>query len=253
MVSVQMKLMYLISTLSILLFGSVYAAGEALTIAIVSYNPPFTIQNSKNDIYGYDIDMMNYLCKLMGRSCKYQVMKQEFLLKAVADKKVDLALNTLTITTERLAMVNFTTPYLLSQYRFLSNDPNIFDQPYSLNLLNNKKIGVLSGSIFAHSSYNLGIQDATILPYDSLSKMLDDFQTKKLNFVLLHNPTAVYWDTNLPGDYRVVGTPFTLGLGVGIAINKNNSSLLRDLNKAIKQYQGSTEYRNNYDRYLRTF
>lgn len=242
----------LISTAFFFLLTPLFAEEAPLKVGIVNYNPPFIIQGSQDKMYGYDIDMINTLCKLMQRTCKFQIIKRRELLKSVEEKEIDIAINNLTITVERLKTVNFSIPYLVSEFRFLSMDPEVFAQPFSINLLNNKKIGVPEGTIFT-SPHQLGIEGASMVFYDSVALLIEALQDKKVDFVLLPNQVAVYWDANTPVDIRPVGPPFSFGLGIGIAVNKNNPALLQQINKALIQYQSSPVFKLNYDKYLKHY
>lgn len=228
---------------------------NTLTIGTVSYNPPYVTQGSNNDIYGYDIDMMRALCQFMQKNCVFKIMKADQLIQAVVDGKIDIALNTLTISTHRLQLVNFSMPYSLSRFRFLtnSNNPDESKRPFSMSLMDHKKIGVLEGSIFDESAASLGIESATIIPYNNMSQLVEDLYKNKINYILVHNPVALYWDANTPGALSTIGPAFSLGMGVGIVVNKQNIPLLQSINKALVEYQDSPYYENNYDKYLKTF
>lgn len=247
------NLIYLICILPIFLFGPLYAEGEDLRIGIVNFNPPFVVQGAKNKMFGYDVEMINALCKIMQRTCTFRIYKRDGLIQALQAKEVDIAINTLTITPERLKTVAFSIPYLISEFRFLSQDPKVFAQTFSLGLLQNKKIGVMKGSIFTEPSSPLGVQSAKIIPYDTVGLLLEALQNNKVDFVLMNNRAAIYWDANTPGDIRPVGDPLSFGLGVGVAVDKNNPALLQQINKALLQYQNSPEFKQNYDRYLKQF
>lgn len=225
----------------------------SLTVGIVSYNPPYVIQGSNNEIYGYDVDMMRAVCQFMNKTCKFKVMKADELIKGVAAGKIDLAINTLTITTNRLKLVNFTIPYSLSMFRFLTGNPEDLKKPFSMSLMENKKIGVLSGSIFDESPAALGIVSAKIIPYSSMSQLVEDLYNKKIDFVLVHDPVALYWDANTPGDLTKIGPAFVMGMGLGVVVNKKNVELLQEVNKALIQFQDSPLYKKNFDKYLKSF
>ena len=58
--------------LAILFAGSAFAAqaAETLTIGTEATYAPFEFTNDKNEIVGFDIDVMNKLCEEMKVSCK---------------------------------------------------------------------------------------------------------------------------------------------------------------------------------------
>ena len=232
-----------------------HAEGPTLNVGIQSFIPPFVMQGAEHESYGYDIDMMNYLCKIMNRTCEFHILKFNQLLAAVASHQIDAAISTITITQERSKLVNFSIPYLLSYSRFLTNANKTTDlkQHFSLDLLNGKKIGILNGSIFADQIQTMGIKDSSIKLYDTTDLVLEGLSTKAVDFILLDNPTAVYWEANSDGGFTAVGPPFMYGFGIGIAVNKTEPTLLQAINKALLQFQASNEYTINYDKYLKQF
>jgi polar amino acid transport system substrate-binding protein len=223
-----------------------------LTVAIESYNPPFE-QGTKEAIYGYDIDMINYLCKTIQRTCQFKVMKFEQILDAVANKQVDMAVSAITITAERAKIVNFSMPYLLSYSRFLTNHSKENKGAFSLSLLKDKKIGVVEGSIFPEQIKQMGIINPSINSYSSTENLLEALSKNDIDFILLDNPSAVYWEANSTGAFTAVGIPYIYGFGLGIAINSSEKDLLNSINNALLQYQNSKLYKQNYDTYLKPF
>ncbi len=236
-------------TAFILSLSTLYAEGPPLNVGIQRFNPPFEIQGADNEVYGFDVDMMNSLCKIINRTCVFHVIKFDSLLNDVASKKLDAAVSSITITPDRSALVNFSLPYLLSYSRFLASADSA-KQPFSLSLLNNKKLGVETGTIFADQIKSLGIINPTIKQYDSVDLLVEALGKKDVDYILFDSPTATYWAANSGGEFGVVGPPLLYGYGFGIAVNKEDRQLLLDLNRALLQYQNSEDYKINYNKYL---
>ena len=234
----------------IILTPNVYAANESLNIGITSFDPPFIIQGSDKNIYGFDVDMMNSLCKILQRSCQFHVMRFEQLLPAVANRTIDAALSSITITADRSKIVSFSLPYLLSYSRFLTKNTKEAIQPFSLVLLNGKTIGIETGTIFGEQIKSMGIKNPTNKKYPRTEELLEGLSSGELDYILLDNPTALYWEANSTGTLATVGPAFMYGYGIGIATNPN---LVTPLNKALLQYQTSPNFKENYTRYLTQF
>ncbi len=249
-----MKLIRLIGILSfIFLLPSVHAAGEPLNVGIDSYTPPFVMEDSTKNFYGFDIDMITTLCKSIQRTCHFIPMKFEDLLEAVSAKKVDIAVSSITITAERAKDVNFSAPYLLSYSRFLTIHNSESHQPFTLGLLKNKKIGVVVATVFKDQIKEMGIINPTVIEYPSTEVMLEALGNHKLDFVLFDNPTALYWEANSSGAFTVIGQPFLYGYGLGIAVNQTEKNLLVQVNQALAQFQKSEEFKMAYTRYIENF
>jgi len=193
------------------------AANEPLNVGITSFGPPFVMHGSHNEVFGFDIDMMNSLCKILQRTCQYHVMRFDQLLTAVANNTVDVAVSAITITPERSKIVNFSLPYLLSYSRFLTKSP--ITQGFSLELLNNKTIGIEAGTIFADQIKSMGVKNPTIREFERSEDLLEELRAGNLDFVLLDSPTTLYWEANSAGAFVKVGPAYMYGFGLGIATN----------------------------------
>lgn len=236
----------------LLLVNCSHAAGEPLNIGIESFEPPFIMQGA-NKVYGYDIDMMNFLCKTLNRTCQFKVMKFSNLIPAVINKEVDVAVSSITITPERSEQVDFSIPYLLSYSRFLALNTPEMKAPFSLQLLQGKKIGVDEGTIFAEEINNMGVKDAQITEFATIELALEALRAGEVDMLLMDNPAALYWEANSSGAFKAIGDSFQYGFGVGVVINKAEKPLLNAINQALQQYQNSNAYKLNYDRYIAHF
>jgi polar amino acid transport system substrate-binding protein len=237
----------------IFLLNPLFAAGEPLNVGVDSYTPPFVMEGDAKKLYGFDIDMMSALCKSIQRTCNYVPMRFEDLLNAVATQKVDVAVSSITITAERSKNVNFSDPYLLSFSRFLTNHTDESNQPLSLELLKNKKIGVVAGTVFKDQIKDMGIINPTVVEYRNTEVMLEALRNDTLDYVLFDNPTALYWAANSSGAFAVIGKPYLYGYGLGIAVDPNEENLLENINQALLKFQQSNEYKMSYSTYIQNF
>ncbi|BCA96457.1 arginine ABC transporter substrate-binding protein [Legionella antarctica] len=240
---------YLLIT-SVLLISHVYAQGEPLNVGVHSFYPPFMIQGTDNEIYGYDVDMMNAICKIMNRTCQFHIMQFDQLLPAVAGKKIDAAVGAITITTDRLKSVSFSMPYLISYSRFLTNHIDKAKLPFSLNLLNTQRIGIETGTIFTDQIKHLGIINPTIKEFKTMELLVEALAKNEVDYILLDSSTSIYWAANASGEFSLIGPSYVYGNGYGIAVNKEDRALLQTLNSALLQYENSNDYKINYNRYL---
>lgn len=91
------------------------------------------------------------------------------------------------------------------------------------------------------------------MEFDRTEEMLEALSTNEIDFVLMDNPAALYWSANSSGRLLVTGSPMLVGYGLGIAVNRENSQLLKSLNDALVEYQRSDKYKENYNKYMMNF
>jgi polar amino acid transport system substrate-binding protein len=99
----------------------------------------------------------------------------------------------------------------------------------------------------------MGIIDPVIVEFDRTEEMLEALSANDIDFVLMDNPAALYWAANSSGNFHVIGSPMLIGYGLGIAVNRENSELLKSLNDALLEYQRSEKYKENYNKYMMNF
>jgi polar amino acid transport system substrate-binding protein len=231
----------------------VYAAeGDPLIVGVETFIPPFVLQGANKGLYGFDIDMMTEICKIMKRTCQFRVMRFDRLLDAVASSEIDVAISAITVTADRAAKVNFSAPYLTSHSRFLTKK-TAKPVPFNLSSLNNKTIGIEAGSIFAQQIQAMGIKNATIRENPKVAALLEDLENGKVDFIIVDNQTAIYWEANSSDRFVLHGPPYEYGYGFAIAVNPADESLLTAINQALITYQKSEAYKRDYKRYLSQF
>lgn len=232
--------------------SSLFAQGEPLNVGIESFDPPFVMQGSHHDAYGFDVDMMNSLCKIMNRTCAFHVMRFEQLIDAVANHKIDVAVSSITITGDRSKIVNFSLPYLLSYSRFLESQ-SIAKEKFSLALLDTRKIGLEAGTVFFNQLKEMGVKNPHVKEYTGIEDQLAALSRGDVDIILLDNATAIYWASNSGETVRIIGPPYMYGYGYGIAVNPADPDLLTQINQALVQFQNSDAYKQNYNKYLLEF
>lgn len=225
----------------------------SLIIGVDRQTPPFSMQGGQGELYGFDIDLMNSLCKLIERTCQFRVMKWIELMPAIESNQIDLAVSSITITPDRAKQLTFSIPYAVSYSRLLANRDTQEVSPFALSSLSNKRIAVQGGTIYADQASRMGVNNVVIKIYANDPLSLEALANKEVDYVLLDNPTALYWAANSDDKFKVIGEPFSYGFGIGIAISAKDLNLLPELNKALLFYQNSDEYRQNYRRYLDFF
>lgn len=229
------------------------SALKVFVIGVDDYVPPFVMLGGNGELYGYDISMMNSLCRMMRVSCTFKSLQWMDLLAAVKNNQVDLAVSSITITPQRAKEFHFSLPYGLSYSRFLTNVNTPVANPFALSSLDGKKIGIDQGTIYEDQASHLGVHNAIIQIYKDTPEALKALTNNEVDYLLLDNPTALYWVANSSGTFKVIGEPYSYGLGIAIVVSEQDKALIPFLNQALLQYQNSEDFRQNYHRFLESF
>ncbi|MGL4393256.1 MAG: transporter substrate-binding domain-containing protein, partial [Fusobacteriaceae bacterium] len=98
--------------------------------------PPFEFFE-KNEIVGFDIDLIKEVAKRLNMDIKIENMNFDALLPALQAKKVDVVVSGMTITEERKKSVLFTAPYFEAKQVLIVKDNSKIK---SVNDLKGKKV-----------------------------------------------------------------------------------------------------------------
>lgn len=223
-----------------------------LKVGVESFAPPFVIVGKGNHIYGFDADMMQTLCNTIKRKCVFQTMPFSEIINAVATGKVDMGLSAIAITAERAQIVNFSLPYLIIYHRFLTRKDNA-TETFHFSALNNKPIGYEAGTILDKIIGGLPITQPQLTTYKHIEDEVLALYDGNVDFIILDNPTALYWQANSSDRLVTFGPPLPSSLSLGIAINPQDQTLLYSINQALEIYLKNGGFNANYDKYLTQF
>ncbi|STX38698.1 putative amino acid ABC transporter, periplasmic binding protein [Legionella feeleii] len=227
------------------------AQEKVLKIAVAIYDPPFVMQIGNNQFYGFDIAMMEDVCRRINYTCQFIATPNNRLIERVRNRQADLAVSSIIITVKRLQQVNFSLPYLVSQARFLG-PAKLAAQPFDIDLLDNKKIGITDNA-FLSLIKMMGVKKPKVILFEHDNLMIQALRSGAIDIAFVDNPTAHYWHMNSSGSLRAMGEPITFGAGIGIAVNRNNFKLLSIINPALLDYQNSEAFKEDYHKYLLHF
>lgn len=230
-----------------------FAADQpALVIGTNVYSPPFVMRGAHDQLFGFDVDITTYICKVLNRTCNYKALPFQDLLQSVESKKVDIAVGSIIITLERAKQVSFTIPYLLSYLRFIGLSKWSV-MPFSTALLANKKVGVSYGTIFKQALEQEHIPNLKVIEFEKPASVIQALQNRDVDFALMDEPSANYWEYQTNNLIVPLGEPFLYGYGLGIAVNSNDGELLQKVNSALLMYQNDGGFQKSYNQYIAQF
>ncbi len=125
------KLLSIILSITMLLTMStaVFADGidgpmqpAKIKVGINAQFPPFEYYNENGELYGFDIDLMNYIGERIGFEIEYVDMSFDKLIPAVASGEVACSISSISITEERNNVIDYTIPYLSAKVTHIDGD-----------------------------------------------------------------------------------------------------------------------------------
>jgi len=95
---------------------------DKIKVGINAQFPPFEYYNENGELYGFDIDLMNYIGERIGFEIEYVDMSFDKLIPAVASGEVACAISAISITEERNNVIDYTIPYLSAKVTHIDGE-----------------------------------------------------------------------------------------------------------------------------------
>lgn len=145
-----------------------------IKVAISADFPPFEYYDENEELYGFDIDLMNYIGDRIGFDIEFVNMSFDQLFSSVMGGDVDCAISAIAVTEERNNVIDYTIPYLSAKVTYSyeeSTDTSI--EEYAIVFPNNsvEKANVLeaAGQVAIYNLVN-----------NALSELIEDKTVEKL-------------------------------------------------------------------------
>lgn len=230
-----------------LTFGlsTAYADGHSLRIGVEGAYPPFSEKTASGELVGFDIDIANALCAEMGKECTLVEQDWDGIIPALQAKKYDAIIASMSITEDRMKIVDFTNKYYQTPAKFAAQDGMFADD--SPATLAGKRIGVQRGT--THDDFiSARYPDSEIVRYGTQDEVYLDLTAGRIDATLADS-TAVedgFLSTDAGAGFAFFGTdhsdPEFFGEGAGIAVRKGEDALREALNAAIEAIRANGVY-----------
>ena len=219
-------------SVGLLALSGLPAEAEDLKIATEGYYAPFNYIDDAGNLAGFDIDISNALCETMGVTCTIVANDWDALIPGLNANEYDAIIASMSITTEREKLVDFTLPYYSNMLTFIGK------KGQSLTLtddaLSGKSVGALRSTV--SSEYlQTNYQDiASIELFDTQDDALAALVDGDLDLVLGDNlPLYAWLQTDAGQAHEFVGEFIDINDRIGIAVRKTDGDLLDRLNEAL--------------------
>jgi len=253
-----------IAVVIVLILGFAAAGGakewKKVRVATEGAYPPWNATDPSGKLHGFDIDVMNEVCRRVGLECEISAQAWKGIIPGLTAGKYDAIIAGMQITDKRLEVIDFAGPYAKTPGSFaaLKSSPLAgFKSPIeavTLNeisaeekkliddmkaLLKGKAIGVQTTT--THSNFlDTYFKDiADIRKYDTQENVLLDLSAGRIEAA---EASLSYWipimKTDQGKNIALFGPAWNgdiFGLGNGVGVRKADQDLKALLDKGIRQ------------------
>jgi arginine/ornithine transport system substrate-binding protein len=231
------------------------AQDKELKVAIDPTYEPFTFKTPDGKPTGFDVDIANAVCAQVKRKCVFVEQVWDSMIPGLQAKKYDVIISSMSITADRLKVVDFTDKYYNTPSKIVVKNDIKFTDVASLK---GKKIGVLKGSTQEkYANGELKKVGVVVTPYEAQDQVYLDIKSGRLDGTVADvlEVTGGFLSKPEGKDYVLVGPelfiPKYFGTGAGFAIRKGDAALKKELNAAIKAIRADGTYKKINDKYFK--
>ena len=209
--------------------------------------PPFGFKDdSTRDYQGFDIDLIRAIGRELNCPLQLSGISFDGLLPTFQSKNIDIALSGITINDERKKFLLFSDPYFESGLQIVVRDDNTSIN--SLEDLKGKRIAVQLGTTSDAQSQQ--IEDAVVTKFDSVVECFDELKNGNVDAVINDRPSNAFMlARGQISNVRIIPKLLTYE-EYGIAIQKDNFELQKQINDALKRVHESGEYDQIYSKWF---
>ena len=236
-----MKRIFLMSLLCmalVLIIGStaVMGAKPVLKVGTSADFPPFEFQDEKTGAYlGFDIDLIQAVGAAADMDVQIVNTAWDGLIPGLLTGNYDCIVSAMTITDERLKAVAFSDPYFSAGQVIVTRADDSSIQ--TVEDLEGKKISVQIGTTGDLAASD--IQGATVKRFNLAPDAIQEVRNGSVPACIID--LAVAAEIAKEYDDIKFGEPFTMEY-YGIAMRKNNTDLIKKINRALASVKASGEY-----------
>jgi ABC-type amino acid transport substrate-binding protein len=224
-----------------------------ITIATEGAYRPFNYLDRKGIPAGFEMELAQEACQRIKAECEFAAFKWDDLIPGLIDKKFDVIMSSLEVTSERRKRLGMSRRYYLSPGAFIAAKGAPFDGPPSL--LRNKRIGVQRDSTHADWADKSFRRSAQLKRYNTLAEALEALAKDEVDAVFGDKTQLWLWSQKPEGKCcELVGQDIkdnqTLGIGVAAGLRKEDAKLRDALNKAFGEMMTDGTYKKINEKYF---
>ena len=220
-----------------------------LVVAMELAYPPFETKDDGGEPIGVSVDFAKALGDYLDRKVVIVNTAWDGLIPSLLTGKADMVISSMTITEERKKEVDFSDPYANALLAILTNKDSDVNSIDDLNQPG-KKVAVKTGSTgYFYAQDNL--ENAEIIALADESACVTEVAQGKADGFIYDQLTIYRNNQKNPDTTNAVYIPFQNVEYWGVAVAKENTELLDNVNQFIEQFTDEGGFDELTDKYLK--
>ena len=200
---------------------------------------PFEFQKEGSDeLAGFDMDLIRAIGKKLGYKVEIANMGFDALIPALNTGNIDVAIAGMSITDERKQAVGMSDPYYTSGLIVMVKKDN--NDIKSIDDLTGKRIAAQIGTTGADKANS--VKDAKVTLFNTNTESAMELTNGGVDAVINDSPVIGYYLAQGGSEVAKTVGDVMEAEQYGIAVKKDNTKLLEDINKALAELKKDGEY-----------
>jgi len=209
--------------------------------------PPFESPDASGTWSGWEIDFINAVCAEAKLDCVMTFTPWDGIIPALTTKKIDVIMNSMSITEERMKEIDFSDKYYNTPTGIMGAKGQAFDA--TPEGLKGKILGVQVSTVHAaYAKKHFAETAAEIKEYQTQDEAQQDLAAGRIDAV---QADSISLDAYIKSDQgkaccdikgMVAEDVEILGPGVGAGLRKGDTELKEKINAAIKAIRANGKY-----------
>ena len=215
-----------------------------LTMSTNAAFPPYEMTTDAGDFEGIDIEVAGAIAKKLGLELQVDDMDFDAALLAAQNGKSDIVMAGVTVTDERLKVMDFSDTYAEGIQSIIVKEDSTIASPDDLA---DKMIGTQRGTTgYIYCSDDFG--DDHVTPYDDGLTAVQALNNGQVDAVVIDNAPAKEFVEANPG-LKILDTAYAQeDYAIGVA--KGNTELLNAINGALEELKADGTLQAIVDKYI---
>lgn len=165
-------------------------AAQTLRVAVPRDTPPYAFRRD-GQLAGLEVDFARELAAALGRPVAFVETDFDDVIRALGDRRADIAMAGMSITRARQVLMSFSDPYLHSGLLTAMRTEDVPRFKHAADILRtNEPIGVVAGTT-ADRFVREKITTAPALGYPTARAAMDELRQRRVTFVVHDAPVVI--------------------------------------------------------------
>jgi len=207
-----------------------------MRIAMSGAYPPFNFVNEQNEVVGFDAAIGAEIAKRMGLEAEIVTTAWDGIIGGLLANKYDAIVGCMSITEERLKVVDFVGPYYSTKRAIFTKAGSPIT---SVSQLADATVGVTLGETHEQWAREQGYEVKT---YKGLPELLLELENGRVDAIIADSIAVILAAKESGRDLVALNDLETESVGAGIAIRQGNPELKAEMQKALDAMQEDGTY-----------